>query len=126
MTARLMIDGDKWCFLEGENLREGVAGFGATIRDAQTDFNRIAAYAIRKPALLGDETRARYRLSRKDFEFLSVRDFKLRHELHGRLMREHINQAWGHDGPRRAVQGIRRDEANRFIAHGVDDEEDLV
>ena len=31
-------DGDKWCFLYGENLQEGVCGFGDTIFKAAWDF----------------------------------------------------------------------------------------
>ena len=32
-------DGDKWCFLWGENIQEGVAGFGDTVMKAIYDFN---------------------------------------------------------------------------------------
>lgn len=31
-------DGDQWCFLYGEDLQSGVAGFGETIADAAMDF----------------------------------------------------------------------------------------
>ena len=33
-------DGDKWFFLWGEDLQNGVAGFGDTVHDAVLDFNR--------------------------------------------------------------------------------------
>lgn len=33
-------DGDAWCALYGENLMEGVAGFGATPASAMYDFDR--------------------------------------------------------------------------------------
>lgn len=31
-------DGNSWCFLYGENIQEGVCGFGETIFDAACDF----------------------------------------------------------------------------------------
>jgi hypothetical protein len=31
-------DGNKWCVLWGENLQEGIAGFGDTIEDAMEEF----------------------------------------------------------------------------------------
>ena len=31
-------DGNKWCFLYGENIQEGIAGFGDTILEAAVDF----------------------------------------------------------------------------------------
>jgi len=31
-------DGNQWCFLYGDNLQEGIAGFGDTIFDAAWDF----------------------------------------------------------------------------------------
>lgn len=30
LTVTVSLDGDKWCALAGENLQEGVAGFGDT------------------------------------------------------------------------------------------------
>lgn len=33
-------DGDKWCVLYGENLQEGVSGFGDTPYKAIIDFNK--------------------------------------------------------------------------------------
>ena len=38
---RLSIDGNQWCALYGENLQEGVAGFGASPEDAMWDFDRM-------------------------------------------------------------------------------------
>lgn len=37
---KLTIDGDQWCALYGENLQEGVAGFGKSPVDAMADFDR--------------------------------------------------------------------------------------
>ncbi len=31
-------DGNQWCFLYGENLQEGICGFGDTIQDAAYNF----------------------------------------------------------------------------------------
>lgn len=31
-------DGNQWCFLYGENLQDGIAGFGDTIFEAAWDF----------------------------------------------------------------------------------------
>ncbi|TLX52782.1 hypothetical protein DN824_21990 [Stutzerimonas nosocomialis] len=36
----LSIDGNKWCALYGENLQDGVAGFGDSPAEAMQDFNR--------------------------------------------------------------------------------------
>lgn len=36
---RLFIDGDQWCALYGENLQDGVAGFGKSPELARVDFN---------------------------------------------------------------------------------------
>ncbi len=36
----LSIDGNKWCALYGDNLQDGVAGFGDSPADAMTDFNK--------------------------------------------------------------------------------------
>lgn len=37
---RLSIDGNQWCALYGDNLQEGVAGFGDSPADAMRDFDR--------------------------------------------------------------------------------------
>ena len=39
-------DGNMWCFLWGENLHEGVAGFGPTVRSAAQNF-LVAVYKDR-------------------------------------------------------------------------------
>ncbi len=36
----LMVDGTKWCALYGENLAEGVAGFGDTPAEAMHEFDK--------------------------------------------------------------------------------------
>jgi hypothetical protein len=36
----LKIDGNQWCALYGENLQDGVAGFGDTPSDAMKDFDK--------------------------------------------------------------------------------------
>jgi hypothetical protein len=37
----LSIDGDQWCALYGDNLQDGVAGFGPSPAHAMQDFNRV-------------------------------------------------------------------------------------
>lgn len=37
---RLYIDGNQWCALYGENLQDGVAGFGDSPSSAMDDFDR--------------------------------------------------------------------------------------
>ena len=37
---RIYIDGDVWCVLYGDNLQDGVAGFGRSPALAVADFNR--------------------------------------------------------------------------------------
>jgi len=37
---RVFMDGDKWCALYGENLQDGVAGFGDSVADAMADFDK--------------------------------------------------------------------------------------
>jgi hypothetical protein len=37
---RLSIDGNQWCALYGDNLQDGVAGFGESPADAMWDFDR--------------------------------------------------------------------------------------
>jgi len=39
LRPRLFIDGNQWCALYGENLQDGVAGFGDTPSKALRDFN---------------------------------------------------------------------------------------
>ena len=38
LGAKLSNDGNMWCFLWGDNLQEGVCGFGETIFDAAWNF----------------------------------------------------------------------------------------
>lgn len=40
LKPRIFIDGDQWCVLYGENLQDGIAGFGLTPRKAVWDFNK--------------------------------------------------------------------------------------
>lgn len=40
MRPRIFPDGDMWCVLYGENLHDGVAGFGETPELACADFDR--------------------------------------------------------------------------------------
>lgn len=37
---RVFIDGDQWCALYGENIQDGVAGFGGTPNEAMRDFDK--------------------------------------------------------------------------------------
>lgn len=37
---RMFIDGNQWCALYGDNLQDGVAGFGDSPAEAAHDFNR--------------------------------------------------------------------------------------
>ena len=37
---RLFIDGNQWCALMGDNLQDGVAGFGKSPAEAYADFDR--------------------------------------------------------------------------------------
>lgn len=37
---KVFIDGDKWCALYGDDLQNGVCGFGDSPRNAMIDFNR--------------------------------------------------------------------------------------
>jgi hypothetical protein len=40
VDVELFQDGDQWCVLHGENLQEGIAGFGDTPDDALIAFNK--------------------------------------------------------------------------------------
>lgn len=40
MRPKLSIDGNQWCALYGDNLQDGVAGFGNSPADAVWDFDR--------------------------------------------------------------------------------------
>lgn len=39
LKPKIFIDGDKWCALYGENLQDGVAGFGDTPDEASRAFD---------------------------------------------------------------------------------------
>lgn len=39
LKPKIMIDGNKWCALYGDNLQDGVAGFGDSPQEAEEDFN---------------------------------------------------------------------------------------
>lgn len=39
LRPKLFIDGDMWCALYGENIQDGVAGFGKSPSEALEDFN---------------------------------------------------------------------------------------
>jgi hypothetical protein len=40
LKPKLLIDGNQWCCLYGENLQDGVAGFGDTPHAAILEFNK--------------------------------------------------------------------------------------
>jgi hypothetical protein len=40
LRPELKIDGDRWCALYGENLQDGIAGFGKSPSDAMHDFDK--------------------------------------------------------------------------------------
>ena len=40
LKPRIFIDGNMWCILHGENLQDGVAGFGKSPYLAVIDFNK--------------------------------------------------------------------------------------
>lgn len=40
LKPRLFMDGNKWCCLYGDNIQEGVVGFGDTPHLAILDFNK--------------------------------------------------------------------------------------
>jgi hypothetical protein len=40
LKPKLSIDGNQWCALYGENLQDGVAGFGDSPDEAYEDFDR--------------------------------------------------------------------------------------
>jgi hypothetical protein len=40
LKPKLSKDGNMWCFLYGENLQEGIAGFGETLYAAMFDFDK--------------------------------------------------------------------------------------
>ncbi len=40
MRPKLSIDGNQWCALYGDNLQDGVAGFGVSPQKAMADFDK--------------------------------------------------------------------------------------
>jgi hypothetical protein len=40
MQPRISLDGNQWCALYGENLQDGVAGFGDSPEKAMSDFDK--------------------------------------------------------------------------------------
>jgi hypothetical protein len=46
---KLSIDGNQWCALYGENLQDGVAGFGSSPADAMQDFDANWHKRIEEP-----------------------------------------------------------------------------
>ena len=42
----LKIDGNQWCALYGENLQDGIAGFGSSPYQAMLDFDRAWARSL--------------------------------------------------------------------------------
>ena len=46
---KLSIDGDMWCALYGDNLQDGVAGFGESPEKAMWDFDKNWATNLKKP-----------------------------------------------------------------------------
>ena len=40
LRPRIYIDGNQWCALYGENLQDGIAGFGDTVELAMLDFDK--------------------------------------------------------------------------------------
>lgn len=53
LRPRLFIDGAKWCALYGDDLQDGVAGFGASPELAMLDFDR----AFRQPLPMAAESK---------------------------------------------------------------------
>ena len=42
-------DGNQWCYLYGDNIQDGICGFGETIRDAALDFyNNVCNEQLKK------------------------------------------------------------------------------
>ena len=41
LRPKIFLDGDSWCCLYGENIQEGVCGFGKTPREACANFDSV-------------------------------------------------------------------------------------
>lgn len=50
LRPALSIDGDQWCALYGDNLQDGVAGFGGSPAEAYRDFDRAWTAPLVAPA----------------------------------------------------------------------------
>ncbi len=50
MRPAIFPDGDAWCALYGENIQEGVVGFGDTPAAAAADFDLAWAQQIKRPS----------------------------------------------------------------------------
>lgn len=50
LKPRLFIDGNQWCALHGENIQDGVAGFGDSPELAYFDFDRAWSAKLNKAA----------------------------------------------------------------------------
>ena len=48
MRPKLSVDGNQWCALYGDNLQDGVAGFGDSPAKAMADFDRNWWKSIKK------------------------------------------------------------------------------
>lgn len=75
MTVKLTIENGKWCFTGvgsgGEN-----KGFGHTMRDAQTNFNRNVDSTIYRPTLISSTIIRSYDFTQEEFEELTVAEFE--------------------------------------------------
>ena len=40
VNVSLTKDGDRWCALHGDNIQDGICGWGTTPQEAMTDFKR--------------------------------------------------------------------------------------
>jgi len=64
VNIKLTKDGDEYCFLLGENLQEGIAGFGKSILEALTKFKNV----------WGNDMDNKYRVSRVKLYFNDLVD----------------------------------------------------
>lgn len=46
LRPRLFIDGNRWCALYGENIQDGVVGFGVSPEEAAWDFDHAYCAAL--------------------------------------------------------------------------------
>ncbi len=50
LKPKLSVDGDQWCCLYGDDLMNGVAGFGASPAEAMKDFDRAMEVKLPRKA----------------------------------------------------------------------------